>query len=49
LPDDIGGTAVLEYRPTEITAPVCAISTSTSCLCRPQRRTPPRNRGFFDL
>ena len=48
LPDDISGTAVLEYRPTEISAPVGAISTTPARLCRPrQRRAHPRGTAGF--
>jgi hypothetical protein len=49
--DNINGTAVSEYRPTEISAPVRAISTST-CASPPtapptQPRIPARNVRFF--
>ena len=48
-PDYINDTAVLEYRPTEITAPVCALSTVVRVSADLNQCTPARNRGLFDL
>src|SRR6202030_810513 len=53
LANPISGTAVLEYGPTEILPPVCAISKHPARLCRPGRQAgrahPARKAGVLDL